>query len=170
MSDNMDEMMRIVLSYDRDDDLTVIHMEMKDNDDFKQLSTAGDATAADFGNGQVITFVARSKIMDRVLPIQFGIKISDDWMPYARFCLNLFIKYVVDDDEFSEFEVSKLVGRWYNRHDFCAKYFKGWCVAMGILSNVELCRQLVSCNLFRYFEKGGMSNRTSKVNLKNKNK
>eukprot|EP01084_Bolivina_argentea_P126425 223859_1 len=146
MSDFMDKVIHLVLYYDKED-LELVHLEMKENDDFKQLSTAGDATCADFGNGQVITFVARSKILDRVMPIQFGIKIADDWLPFCRFALNLFLKYVIDDDEFADFNIRKLIGKWYNRHDFCSKYFKGWCVAMGIMSDVELCRKLCSCNV-----------------------
>eukprot|EP01083_Nonionella_stella_P067545 178725_1 len=121
-----------------DDD--VIFTEIRENDDFKSLSSAGDATHCDFGNGQIITFIVRSNIMDRALPIAWGIKIADDWVPYCRFALNLFLAFVLEPSH--PFTVNLLAKRFYNRHDFCNKYSRGWCVAMGILMDEDLCFEI----------------------------
>eukprot|EP01084_Bolivina_argentea_P218261 370419_1 len=130
-SDKMDALIKLVLRYKDNDDQDAVHFEIKENDDYKMLSTAADATHADFGNGQVLAFIAKSKILDRSMPLQWAIKISDDWLPFCRFLLNLFLEYVIDDDEYKDFVIETLIGRFYNRHDFCGKYYKGWNVGMG---------------------------------------
>eukprot|EP01084_Bolivina_argentea_P122136 216455_1 len=127
MSNQMDDVIRVVMKYVREDtnmNDDAILFEMKENDDYKTISTGGDATFGDFGNGQVLDYVCRSKISDRVAPLQFAIKISDDWTGQCRFVLNLFVKYVIDENEFNDFKIEHLISRFYSRYDFCSKYYK----------------------------------------------
>ena len=43
-----------------------------------------------------------------------------------------------------------LIGKFYNRHDFCPKYYKGWCVAMGILIDIALCDRLKNGDVLQF--------------------
>ena len=90
----MDKVIGLIMKYNEIGDELQRFNEISKNEDFTSLSSAGDATHIDFGNGGIITFIVRCKLLDRALPIAWGIKISDCWIPYCRFALHLFLKYV----------------------------------------------------------------------------
>ena len=110
--------------------------------DFDQLSAAGDSTFVDIGRANIITFIVRSKVFDRVLPIAWGLKVDDDHIGYTRFYVYLFMDPVLNEGELKDFNVECLPGTFFHRHDFCKKYYKGLCIAIGILRDIALLKHI----------------------------
>ena len=142
-----DNIMRIVV---KESDQQDCEFELSDAE-CKRVSTAGDTTYIDWGPGNIATFIGRSIILDRPLPLAFAIKISDSWINYARFAGELFVQNVVaNEGEFENFTIDLLIGRFYNRYDFDKSYYKGWCVMMGILSNHAKAKEYAIADRLKY--------------------